>query len=246
MKSTRILAFALAGLGLSAGAQAQTTPNEWELELTPYLWAMGVKGTVSVGPKEAEVSASFKDLLESLDFAAMGKFEARRGSWSLSTDLLYSDLGKTATLAGPLGGASGEFVADLEMLIAEADAGYRIGGGPVEVFAGARLFSTNARIDGPQQTLAEGGATWVDPLVGLRFRKWLGKWQVALQGDIGGFGAGSDFSWGAQAALGYRVSHTVSLHATYSALSFDYEGGREIGKLDSTLGGFGLAATIRF
>lgn len=246
MTSTRILAFVLVGLGPCAAAQAQTATDKWEFELTPYLWAMGIDGTVSVGPKQAEVSASFADLLSSLDFGAMGKLEARKGSWAFTTDLLYSDLGKTVTLTGPLGGASTDFTADVEMLIAEADAGYRIRGGPVEVLAGVRLFSTNATIDAPQQRLAEGGATWADPLVGVRYRKWLGKWQVALQGDIGGFGAGSDFSWGAQAALGYRVSHKVSLHAMYSALSFDYEGGREIGTLDSTLGGFGLACTIHF
>lgn len=38
----------------------------------------------------------------------------------------------------------------------------------------------------------------------------------------------------------------ISLHAFYDALDFDHEGSREIAKINTTMGGFGLAGTIRF
>src|SRR3974377_596587 len=37
---------------------------------------------------------------------------------------------------------------------------------------------------------------WVDPIVGLKLKKNLtSKWHFSIEGDIGGFGAGSDFAW---------------------------------------------------
>ena len=67
---------------------------------------------------------------------------------------------------------------------------------------------------------------WVDPVVGGRIRHQIapGK-DLRLEGDIGGFGAGSQFSW---QVVGVYAFHTalfgVPLHADlgYRALSVDY------------------------
>ena len=249
MKSTRILAFALAGLGLGAGAQAQTASNEWEFELTQYLWAAGMDGTMAVGPKEASVSVGFQDLLKSLDFGFMGRFEARNDRWSLATDLVYTNLGKDAQLQTDAGADVGSVVLDTKMLVVEATAGYRLGGSPVEAVAGARIYSVKADVQADRLgELASGSGGWVEPIVGLRLRKWVGgdKWLIALRGDVGGFGVGSDFAWALSAGLGYRVNRTLTLSAGYRAWNFDREGEREITKLDMTMAGFGLGMAIHF
>jgi hypothetical protein len=248
MKSTRILAFALAGLGLHAGAQAQTAPDKWEVELTPYLWAAGMDGTMAVGPKEASVSVGFQDLLKSLDFGFMGRFEARNDRWSLASDLVYTNLGKDAQLTDA-GADVGAVVLDTKMLVVEGTAGYRLGRSPVEAVAGARIYSVKADVQADRVgELASGSGGWVDPIVGLRLRKWVGgdKWLVALRGDVGGFGVGSDFAWALSAGLGYRLNRSLTLSAGYRAWNFDREGEREISKLDMTMGGFGLGMAIRF
>jgi hypothetical protein len=67
---------------------------------------------------------------------------------------------------------------------------------------------------------------WVDPVVGGRVRHQIapGK-ELRLEGDIGGFGAGSEFSW---QVVGVYSFHTaifgVPLHADlgYRALAVDY------------------------
>jgi hypothetical protein len=79
-----------------------------------------------------------------------------------------------------------------------------------------------------------GDLEWVDPVVGARLRHQIapGK-ELRLTGDIGGFGAGSDFSWQAVATYGFDVNcfgsplHTV---VGYRALSVDYSEQGRYGK----------------
>jgi hypothetical protein len=67
---------------------------------------------------------------------------------------------------------------------------------------------------------------WVDPVVGARVRHQLapGK-ELSLVGDIGGFGAGSQFSWQLVGVYGFHTAiFGVPLHADlgYRALAVDY------------------------
>ena len=47
-------------------------------------------------------------------------------------------------------------------------------------------------------------------------------WFLTARGDVGGFGVGSDFSWNAQAGVGYEVSTLFTLVAQYRALGVDF------------------------
>ena len=66
---------------------------------------------------------------------------------------------------------------------------------------------------------------WIDPVIGLRaqlnFTHWL---YLSLQGDVGGFGAGSEIAWFAQAALGANLTRNTSLELGYRYMYFDYQG----------------------
>jgi hypothetical protein len=76
-----------------------------------------------------------------------------------------------------------------------------------------------------------GDLEWVDPVVGARIRHQIapGK-ELRLVGDVGGFGAGSEFSWQAVATYGFDVNcFGTPLHTVigYRALAVDYsEDGR--------------------
>ena len=51
---------------------------------------------------------------------------------------------------------------------------------------------------------------------------------LVVQGDIGGFGVGSDFSWQALAAYNFEwnfVGHKLNPYLGYRAISVDYEEG---------------------
>jgi hypothetical protein len=71
-----------------------------------------------------------------------------------------------------------------------------------------------------------GDAEWVDPFVGFRLRHQMGPTkELSLEGDVGGFGAGSDFSWQVVAAYGFDSSICgTPYHGVigYRALSVDF------------------------
>ena len=66
----------------------------------------------------------------------------------------------------------------------------------------------------------------MDPIVGLRgqinFTRWL---FLAAQGDVGGFGAGSQFAWNAQTTLGVNFARNIFSELEYRCLYTDYVGG---------------------
>lgn len=85
-------------------------------------------------------------------------------------------------------------------------------------------------VSGNRAIASSGGVSWVDPFIGARMR-----WQpapgeeVSLRGDIGGFGAGSKFSWQALAAYNWRLctqgALTLDGYVAYRALAVDYAQG---------------------
>lgn len=75
-----------------------------------------------------------------------------------------------------------------------------------------------------------GSVDWVDPFVGARLRYDIDAGQsVAVRGDIGGFGVGSDLSWQAIATYNWEMCVTdryiVDGYVGYRALSVDYSQG---------------------
>jgi hypothetical protein len=75
---------------------------------------------------------------------------------------------------------------------------------------------------------------WVDPVVGARIRhQFASGSEFNLLGDIGGFGAGSEFSWQAVATYGFDVNAfgtTMRSVVGYRALSVDYSENTQHGK----------------
>lgn len=75
-------------------------------------------------------------------------------------------------------------------------------------------------------TSYDGSQWWVDPIIGLRaqvnFTRWL---FLAAQGDIGGFGAGSDIAWNVQASLGVNFTRNIFGEIGYRYFYMDYANG---------------------
>ena len=79
-----------------------------------------------------------------------------------------------------------------------------------------------------------GALEWVDPVVGARLRHQMASGaELTLIGDVGGFGAGSDFSWQAVATYGFDVNCFGTPLRTvvgYRALAVDYSENGRFGK----------------
>lgn len=72
-------------------------------------------------------------------------------------------------------------------------------------------------------TSSDGAQWWVDPIIGLRaqinFTHWL---FLATQGDVGGFGAGSEIAWNVQASLGVNFTRHIFGELGYRYFYMDY------------------------
>jgi hypothetical protein len=169
----------------------------------------------------------------------------RGGRWSFNVDFDYTDLGKDVTVENADVAALNPRL-DMKMTIVEGDVGYEVAKS-LDVLAGVRRVSSSAGLLTDNATLADVDGGFTDPLVGLRFQRYLSeKFWVNIRGDVGGFGAGSELSWMVGAAGGFRVSKLISLDFGYRVWDFDYESDDELKSLDLTLGGFGGGLTFHF
>lgn len=266
LSRARVAALALAAGLYGAGPAApeaaeQLVSDEWQFQVTPYLWALALDGDVTVKGVESSPSVSFKEIFDNLDYALMVEGEARKGRIGIYANAIYASLSDDDEASGV------RLRVDADFVWAGAGGFYRLGpwsltsepgsSGPqvvVDPYAGARVtyLSTKLKIrsGGPQ---GEQDKTWVDPIVGLRTIWQLApQWSVTALGDIGGFGAGSEFTWQAAGMVGYRFGlfgdDNARVMAGYRALYQDYKSGHGSSefKWDMTLHGPLLALAIGF
>jgi opacity protein-like surface antigen len=228
-------------LGLAGVASAQTAAptSGWQYEITPYFWGAGMKGDMQGGalPK-ISTDVSISDIMKVLDFGMMGAFEARKGRWGLLFDAIYMDLSAggaaSRTGPGPIGAtATANANFGMKQTVLGAAVAYRTveGRSPVDVFGGLRYIKLEADADIHGSFFARAGTVarsadqdWVDPYVGARIKHAVNdRWSLTGNGDIGGFGLGSDISWQLSAGAGYDFTKSVSGIFGYRIFYADYD-----------------------
>lgn len=230
-----------AGMLLPATLRAEG----WNFRLSPYLWATSLKGTAGIGPVSGDIDLGFGDILDDLEMALMLNFRAEKGPWAIQADGVWADLESEVT-SGLV-----RTVVDTEMWIVSLNGRYRFAEN-WEALAGARYFRQDVGINvsaGGPGAGARGTADWIDPVIGVAFSTSLSdKWTFQAQGDIAGFGLGSDFSWHAWVNFDWRFSKVASLALGYRHLDWDYEEGAGATRFsyDAYLSGPVAGVTFRF
>jgi len=226
-------------------ATAADESGDWEFNIAPYLFAAGLDGTLTVKGYETEIDLPFSDIISDLHFAAMVHFDMQNERWVVSSDLIYVDLDDSRDVA------RGTVTASVKETLWDVFGGYRVSP-VVTLLAGARYvdLSTGLRFAGQfDDPSADAGKSWVDPLVGVHvIAPFAERWWVALHGDIGGFGVGSEFSWQAYADVGFRASDLVSVVLGFRAIDIDYESGSgdDLFRYDMLMSGPQLGVAFRF
>ena len=239
---------AVCGAG-QAGAETGVD-DSWQVVVAPYLWALSLDGNAQVGALEADVDAPFSDTLSNLNGALMMIIDARKDRIGLVSNIMYSRIQNEQGI----GSARLDATNDSGMVsiaayyrILEHTHGQSASGKPLRVVIepelGVRWTHMSAELKlkeaGTSRQL-QGSENWVDPFVGARFKvDFSDRWDIAVEGDVGGFGVGSDYTWGAHALLGYHFKlfgHNSALRFGYRALYQDYDSGsgRERFKWDVT------------
>jgi len=210
----------------TAPSLAQTPSDGWQVTIVPYFMGAAMNGTTAVAGQEMTVDQSFSDILDNLQFGAMGLVVARKGDWGLGGDAIWMALGANGTAPGPRG-VTGS--ADMNQG-AFAFYGLRRLGRAADVFFGGRVntLQANLRFDGPGgQRSADESKTWFDPIFGLQLRTPdAGKrWHVQVYTEIGGFGAGSTVTWQVFPTVGVNLTERASIEFGYRWLDIDYSSG---------------------
>jgi hypothetical protein len=92
-------ALLLAGLvpafATDAGPYASEPAGGWQFSFTPYGWMTNVNGNTTARGHTVDINDSFFQIVEKSNslMALMGYFEARKGPFSLFTDVVWEDLG---------------------------------------------------------------------------------------------------------------------------------------------------------
>ncbi|WP_233237107.1 hypothetical protein [Bordetella sp. LUAb4] len=236
-----------------------SSPSDWHVTVSPYLWAASLRGHADIAGRRADFHMPFSTIFEDLDFSFMGNIEASNGRYGFYIDNVYTSLGQrqhvdglsthTRLRANWLTG--GAFVRAYEQQLG----GSTLAGTPrifaIEPTMGLRWTSLRGSIDTPLGDVSSR-VNWTDPFIGVRVETDLtDRWNLSAEADIGGFGMGSEFSANGQVYLGYRLKlfgHDTMLRLGYRALYQDYREHTDYGraKWSNTMQGPVAGISIRF
>ena len=233
-------------LGASAAFAGETQKeSNWDFNLAPlYLWMVDMEGDMGIGPIDTGLSVDFGTIFDNLEAVFTFHFEGvHRSNWGFFLDYSYIDISGSQSAPPPP-----SLSLDFTSILAEAGGYYRVGNGPhtFDFLGGVRYTKLEPEITftAPPAPKLSKTEDWVDPIVGLRYAyNFNDKWKLNLRGDIGGFGAGSDFTWNAIGLVQFQPWKYAAILAGYRALDQDYESGSGVNrfKYDMRLAGPVLA-----
>jgi len=211
-------------------AQTSDSENTWQYTWTAYGWFPGVTTTVETPIGEVKAEVDFDEVLETLDMAFLGAFEARNGRFSLIGDLQFFDVSaETERAPGSFIGAE----IDSQLLIFSAYATYAlVDSDDLRFDVGGGLRYNDISVEA--QLLQEGGTAsapfeddggWADLLLAARvYRQFNDKWYGIGYVDIGGFGIGdsSELTWQLSAGAGYEFNDKWSMVGGYRYYSVEH------------------------
>ncbi|MFZ1575515.1 MAG: hypothetical protein WAT36_09860 [Chromatiaceae bacterium] len=222
----------LASTGSAVAAKVDGYDGQWHYNFTPYLWFPNIEQRLQHtnpwgGGKSVEVEVKPDSYLGNLKFGLMGTLEARKGNWSLVTDLIYTDFGhqdgQIKQVQGPLGAEPIAIDRDVDVkiqaLIWQGAAGYTLArgaAGTLDLLGGVRYLGmdteTGLSFSGPDGILSPSISRsqrldiW-DGFVGVRGELFLDdahQWFLPYYLDVG-VGNYSNWTWQGLVGLGYRL-----------------------------------------
>ena len=213
----------------------------WQFEITPYLFAAGLKGQAGIRGVTADIDMSFNDIWDNLDSAFMGLFTAQKGRWSYGLEGVYfkiSDEG-SKSVTGPFGIVTIDGALELttSLNVYQGSVGYRVMDNStiVDLIAAVRYTQVKADMTVVLTTIpgivfpggatsADGSESWIDAVVGVRVLHPVSK-NVSLLGyaDIGA--GGSDLTYQLIAGVNWEFAKNFTAKTGYRIMDWDYENG---------------------
>lgn len=208
---------------------AEENPSEsWKWGAELYFWGASLGGSTTSG---GDIDVGIDKIIDSLKFGMMGTIAAQKDEWTLFSDMIYLDVGDSASTTASIGPisfpVSGSI--DLKGFISTTGVGYRFydqGNTSLDVTGGIRYLWLDSTIQVSVPSISrkvrqeESGSNW-DAVVGLRGKTDLNdKWYLTYYIDVGA--GDSDLTWQALAAVNYRLKK-ADLVLGYRYLDWDFD-----------------------
>jgi hypothetical protein len=252
------MAATLAAVGPAVAQQMEiaTPPGDrWTVSVAPYLWIASMDGHASVGDIKADVDVPFSDILKDLSGGLMLAADVERGRFGIGVNGLFARV-SSDTDVGDVEIDTTSDTGQLAILpyyrLVEWQYGTSSSGRPLRLVvapeAGFRFTYLRTELEVRGGRTVDSSESWVDPLIGSRIGLELADdWALIGEANLGGFGVGADFTWNAQAYVGYRFSlfgRPTTLLVGYRALYQDYHHNNF--EWDVTMHGPVIGAATRF
>jgi hypothetical protein len=239
----------------AAGQQAEPSGDRWHVTVAPYLWIASMDGNATVGGIKSDVDVPFSDLLKDLSGGLMMAVDVEKGRFGIGVNGLFARVSSDVDV-GPIEidvtSDSGQLAILPYYRVLEWQYGTSSSGRPLRLVvapeAGFRYTYLRTELEVRGGRTVDGSESWVDPLIGSRIGLDLtDRFAIIGEGNLGGFGVGADFTWNAQAYVGYQFSlfgRPTTLLVGYRALYQDYHH-RDF-EWDVTMHGPVIGAATRF
>lgn len=246
---------ALACAALAPVAAAAQSADAWRFHAILYGYLPTIGGSTAFPQAGSPVSVDADTIIDDLNGAFMGTFEAERGRWGVFTDVMYVDVdgSKSQTRDISIGGSQipADATANLDMNIKgwvwTIAGSYQVltdPKSPLQVLVGARLLDVEENLrwqtggnvgsiplPGRQGDVTDKGSNW-DAIIGVKGRLAFGgnrEWFIPYYADVGT--GQSDLTWQAIAGLGYSFKWGEVL-AAWRYLDYEMESGSAIQSLN--------------
>jgi opacity protein-like surface antigen len=201
--------------------------DKWRFVISPYFWMAGLHGEVGRPNRTIQVDERFSEIFDSLKFAFMGVFEARKGKWGMQADFEYVSLEDEKATPGPL---FSNAKAKIKTVVFTPEVAYRLydngKGSFVQALGGIRIWHISSDLSFGAGVLPateiDTSRNWVDGVVGLRGKAALSE-KVFVMGRFDVGGGGSKFTYQLFGGLGYNVTNRVALVFGYRDLDVNYD-----------------------
>ena len=244
----------------AAGQQPEATAALPADRWTVTVWHLtsgraAMDGHAAVGGIKADVDVPAQDVLKDLSFGAMLAVDIEKGRFGIGFNGLFARV----SADNKVGDIKIDGISDSGQLailpfyrLLEWQYGVSSSGAPLRLVvapeAGFRLTYMRTEIDVDPGRTVDGSESWVDLLIGSRIGLELtDRWAIIGEGNFGGFGVGADFTWNAQAYVGYETSlfgRPTTLLVGYRALYQDYHHNNF--EWDVTMHGPVIGTAVRF
>lgn len=205
--------------------QSQARGNaDWHFSLTPYLWLSNIGGAKTLDQEPgANIMNGFQTHIEDTMLATnwAARFEAGKGRWRALINFSRASDGNPTEITNlgdgmhfdgryDLTWTTGEFFAAVQVGPFEEDHAF-------ELYGGIRYIKHEQKLSTDQNSsLTDITESWAEGALGFRYFTSLGRrFWAQFHSDIGGFGAGSNFSWTLGGELGFRLAKMVNLNLRY-------------------------------